>query len=1098
MGLPIRAMALDGQARDVFFIKVSSYLFGLRQGFSSLVTAQPEDQLKAPVGDLVVGAASLFGLTAFYRTETRVDGVAGRPDIGFDIDGLPAGNLELKAPGSGSTPARFRDKRSRDQWERFRALPNLMYTDGRYWSLFRYGEQVGELVDLGVDVDSGTAQPHHAEVTSLLDLIAEFLDWEPLVPSEPKALAQMLAPVARLLRDEVLDNMKQGGVLNHLAKEWRATLFPDAGEKQFADGYAQTYTYALLLARLEGAPAPLDSHAAAAELDSDHALLAQTLRVIGQSEVRDAISLPVSLLERLIGAVDGDKLARKGDPWLYFYEDFLAAYDPEQRNNRGVYYTPIQVVQFQVRVVDSVLRNSLKIVDGFAANQVTVLDPAAGTGTYPLAIIQRVLEQTENNSGVGLLPEVATQLARNINAFELLVGAYAVSHLRISRTLADAGASLPSAGVNVFLTDSLSPGALPGLANQVTLFERKLAEEQERASHVKSVDTRITAVIGNPPWDRDTTGWAGSGRKKGGMVRYDTNGEVGLIADFLSPLSAKARSEHSVQLYNDYVYFWRWAMWKALEQNEGPAVVSFITASSYLTGPAFAGMREKMRRQFDEIWLVDLGGEGRGTVREDNVFAGVLTPNVIAVGVRSGHSSTETVAATVRYVRVQGRREAKLVALTDIELDATVGGWEVASEEWGASFLPKADDEYADAIPLAEIFPWSTRGMQFSRSWPVAETESLAEQRWRALLSADHESQVELLHESRDSQVSRAARSFLTGAQLPAIAETTADTEPDAICRIAFRSFDVHWAVADARVIDMPRSSLWNTVSSEQIFLTSIDGQSGVGPAVIAHPYVPDLNATNNRGGLVYPLFKDRDRQIANVSAVLLRRLSQDFAREVGADEVVDYVLGLAGTGALSVRFGSAFKNNGIRVPMTSESSLFERGVELGRRVLSSHTHGERGSALPPSARPFSAARVVRAIQGPNDMYPNSFSYEASSERLFVGAGVVEGVSSEVWEFEVSGYRPLQAWLAYRMHDRSGKTSSRLDAIRPARWELTSELLRLIASLEALVIMETEALALLDAVLLGGIVRAGDLPPVPDQERAGARSVKLGDSDTIF
>src|SRR5690606_1128648 len=99
----------------------------------------------------------------------------------------------------------------------------------------------------------------------------------------------------------------------------------------FADGYAQTFTYALLLARLEGAPAPINAETAAKELDADHALLAQVLRVLGQSGTREAIGMPAGLLERIISAVDADKLRTSKDPWLYFYEDFLAAYDPKQR-----------------------------------------------------------------------------------------------------------------------------------------------------------------------------------------------------------------------------------------------------------------------------------------------------------------------------------------------------------------------------------------------------------------------------------------------------------------------------------------------------------------------------------------------------------------------------------------------------------------------------------------------------------------------------------------------------------------------------------------------------------------------------------------------
>jgi len=70
---------------------------------------------------------------------------------------------------------------------------------------------------------------------------------------------------------------------------------------------------------------------------------------------------------------------------LFFYEDFLAAYDPKLRKESGVYYTPLEVVQCQVRLIDEILRKQFGKEMGFVEAGVATLDPAAGTGTYLLA-----------------------------------------------------------------------------------------------------------------------------------------------------------------------------------------------------------------------------------------------------------------------------------------------------------------------------------------------------------------------------------------------------------------------------------------------------------------------------------------------------------------------------------------------------------------------------------------------------------------------------------------------------------------------------------------------------------------------------------------
>jgi len=68
----------------------------------------------------------------------------------------------------------------------------------------------------------------------------------------------------------------------------------------------------------------------------------------------------------------------------------------------------------------------------------------------------------------------------------------------------------------------------------------------------------------------------------------------------------------------------------------GPGIVSFISASSYLAGPAFVGMRERLRRECDEIWVIDLGGEGRGPRRDENVFDIQLPVAIAGVGTAEG------------------------------------------------------------------------------------------------------------------------------------------------------------------------------------------------------------------------------------------------------------------------------------------------------------------------------------------------------------------------------------------------------------------------------------------------------------------------------
>ena len=709
------ATPLGSTSASPFGQLVNGFADEVAKNFSLPVLAQPEDQLKAPISGLLSAVGRLEGREVLTRTEVRNDDVEGRPDIGVVTNGLLTGHVELKSPGTGARPEQFRGH-NREQWLRFQALPNLIYTDGSEWSLY-YSGQLARRTRISVDVSAGGAKGVDPESLAELHLLlVGFLKRDPVVPSTAQGLAVYLAPLARILKDEVRIALRRAeSPLRLLADEWSWLLFPDGDEAQFADAYAQTVTYALLLARFEGAMS-LEPDAAAGVLRREHRLLAEALRLLEVDSVREELIMPIELLERAIGAVDSAKISGDGDPWLYFYEQFLGAYDHDLRNNRGVYYTPVEVVRAQVRLAGELLRNRFKKQLAYASADVVVLDPATGTGTYPLAVLDHAVEAVLGRMGPGAVKERLRDLAERLYAFEILVGPYSVAHLRLSQSLK--GAGVTGIAPKVYLTDTLeSPNRLSEFS--ASLMQQRLNDERNRAQEVKK-DTRVFVCLGNPPYDREE--WDPSddaGRRKGGWVRHGDGGEGSpqpILEDFLAPSREAGQGIHLKNLYNDYVYFWRWALWKVLDSTEGAGIVTFITASSYLRGPGFGGMRRKMREVFDELWLIDLEGDNLGARKTDNVFA-IRTPVAIAIGVRNG-SPQPDVPARVWKTRLVGSEKQKLTTLDAInsfdDLD-----WHECSAEWDAPFYPVGAGEYFGWPVVTDVFPWQHNGVQLKRTWPI-------------------------------------------------------------------------------------------------------------------------------------------------------------------------------------------------------------------------------------------------------------------------------------------------------------------------------------------------------------------------------------------
>lgn len=205
-------------------------------------TGQPEDQLRNPLEqlfkDLTValgreaGSVVLVGETSLADLKTRPDfsvsvGIGSfKPLIGF---------IEVKAPGKGFDPRKFTDAHDKAQWAKLKALPNLLYTDGNGFSLWRNGELQGKPVALDGDIE--TAGARLEAPATLVPLIDDFLIWEPVAPRGARELAKTAARLCRFLRDEVVEQMEEGSKpLLDLAKDWRTLLFPNADNAQFADG----------------------------------------------------------------------------------------------------------------------------------------------------------------------------------------------------------------------------------------------------------------------------------------------------------------------------------------------------------------------------------------------------------------------------------------------------------------------------------------------------------------------------------------------------------------------------------------------------------------------------------------------------------------------------------------------------------------------------------------------------------------------------------------------------------------------------------------------------------------------------------------------
>jgi len=1050
-------------------------------------TGEAEDQLRAPFEHLLDDLAALCGFPkAAVRAvgESSVSDLKTRPDYAVTVNKALVGFIELKAPGKGADPRRFKDPHDKAQWGKLHSLPNLIYTDGNEVSLWQDGELVDSVISLIGDIESSGNKLQAPP--ALLPLFEKFLRWEPIPPRSAKDLARVSARLCRLLRDEVTEQLAlKNEALTALAVDWRKLLFPEATDERFADGYAQAVTFGLLMARAEDIELTGGFEHVARELTHTSSIIGAALRLLTESAENQA-SLKTSLgtLTRVLDAVHWPTISKgKPEAWLYFYEDFLEVYDNKLKKQTGSYYTPPEVVGGMVRLVDEMLRSPrFRQPAGLASPTVTLADPATGTGTYILGVLRKIAETVRSDEGEGAVKQAINAAVKRLIAFEIQLGPFAVAQLRILAEIVNLAGGPAKAPVRMFVTNTLGnpdddEGWIPGILAPI-------AKSRKDANRIKREEP-ITVVIGNPPYKEKAKGLGGwiEGEKK-------ESAKSAPLAAWIPPRDWGVGA-HSKHLRNLYVYFWRWATWKVYDYGPGSktGIVCFITMAGFLSGPGFQRMRDYLRRTCDDIWVIDCSPEGHQPEVNTRIFQGVQQPVCIVLASRSAKCKPE-IPAEVRFRSLPaGNRTEKFAALEKVTL--TGREWLKCPSDWRVPFLPMSAGAWATYPALEDLFIYNGSGVQPKRTWVIAPDSQSLKERWQALIGAPADQKEHLFHATlragkpADRHVRSVVREPLAGFRpmtTPLIDERGQCAAP---VGYAFRSFNRQWIIPDARVITQPNAELWGSRSDSQVFLTAPSDRSPTnGPAVTISALVPDLHHYNGRGGRVFPLWRDADVSISNVRPALLRFLTKQYGFCVSADVVMAYIAATAAHPAFTARFQADLSTPGLRIPFTADTDIFTDAVDLGRTVIWLHTFGER-MADPAKGRPSQPPRLPTArrpvipkegaIPQEPDAMPDTIQYDPAKKRLLVGAGYVENVEPGVWSYEVSGKQVLTQWFSYRKANRERpiigdrRPPSPLGDIQPDHWlaEYTSELINVLNVLTLLVEIEPQQAGLLERICSG-------------------------------
>ncbi len=981
-----------------------------------------EESFYPALADMLAETARATGRTHVHVTTLPKRTEGGNPDFRlWNGRDRIVGYVEAKKP----TEERLDIVENSEQLQRYRAtFPNLILTNFLEFRLYRDGERV-QTVRVGRPLvlnALGTTPPleNQNDLAALLD---HFLDFALPPTFTAESLAVELAKRTRLLRVVIGEQFERErnapGMLSDFFKAFQTYLIGSLTTDDFADLFAQTIAYGLFAARTRAGDG-FNRRVAFDNIPHTIGVLRALFRYISLEELPKPLAWCVDDLAEVLAVADAPGIldsyyreGKGGDPIVHFYETFLAQYDPDERERRGVYYTPEPVVGYIVRSLNGLLKTEFDKRDGLASDGVTLLDPAAGTMTFVARAAQQAVAEFEAKYGSGGREDfIRRHILENFYALELMMAPYAVGHLKMSFFLEELGHRLaddervPFYLTNTLDVEELEQSRLPGLS--------ALAEESRLAGAVKK-QTPILLILGNPPY-------SGHSSNTGDWIRR-------LIDDY-KQVNGEPLGERNLKwLQDDYVKFLRFAQWKIEQAGQG--VVGMITNHSYLDNPTFRGMRRSLMQTFDDIYILDLHGNSlkRETAPDgspdQNVFD-IQQGVAIAFFVKRGGQHAD---ATIHHADCYGTRERKYEWLDAHDLGAT--DWQQINP---ASpfylFLPHdatLEAEYRQFMAVPEIYPVNSVGIVTARDslairWSKEEAWNVV----RAFSGMEPELAREgysLGRDSRDWKVTLAQRDLR-------------DSGPthENVVPILYRPFDIRRTYYTGRsrgFICRPRSEVMRhmLLDSNNIGLITVrQVAEGIFNHVIPTQHITDFRTTlSNKGGAyLFPLYlyptADRDDLFAqresferqpNLSPKLLAVLAEAHGHGPSPEDIFFYTYAILHAPAYREKYAEFLRIDFPRIPFTKDSALFAKLAELGARLVGLHLL--KSQELDPPACRFEGQGdplVARTkAQG--------FFYDPTAQRVHISKTHYFGpVPPEVYGYRIGGYQVCDKWLKDRKDRR--------------------------------------------------------------------------------
>lgn len=277
------------------------------------------------------------------------------------------------------------------------------------------------------------------------------------------------------------------------------------------------------------------------------------------------------------------------------FEKFFKYALPKSAEEFGIVYTPIEVVDFIINSVNDVLKDEFS--HSLISRDIKILDPFTGTGTFIVRLLEKLKE-------LNISPEdLEYKYQNDIWCNEIMLLSYYISLINIENIYFELNKDIKPFE-HVVLTDTFQ------LAEKRSnnFYQKQIFEDKEfgnvhnKAKEEDALDIRV--IIGNPPY-----------RSGSDVMKNNANKKYEFLDKRIEQTYLKIKQCNRLSsVYDSYIRAFRWAS----DRIGDDGVISFISNGSYIDGLAFAGFRKSLLEEFNKIYIFNLKGNTRNSMKTKN------------------------------------------------------------------------------------------------------------------------------------------------------------------------------------------------------------------------------------------------------------------------------------------------------------------------------------------------------------------------------------------------------------------------------------------------------------------------------------------------